>query len=288
MTDLVEDLQKKRDAFSRMANNHKRKRDNLNVETRHWSHVRDDLNKKVKYLLKAAREHRKERDSHNMNVRELKELRRTSNKKISEISDHLKELRANQAPVRGIPLPKLKSQLKQLEYKQQTSVLTASKEKSLIEQMNKLQDKIKEREEVEQTDEIKAEIIKLKAAKEEAEGIHLRVQEAARAAQTEHEAMIEKYEEADRFMKEADAAQENFVAAKTAADEEHKQSVELIKQVHDFDKILAGLRQKQRLASQSQEELDTKMQAKDLYKRFMRGEKLSTTEIMTIQKAGLL
>jgi len=288
MPELIEDLQKKRDDFSRMANNHKHKRDGLNEETRRWSQTRDELNKKVKYLLKDARSHRTQRDGHNVKVRELKETRRKCNSEISAISEELREVKSRQVPVQGIPLRKLKKQLKDLEYRQQTSVLTASKERVLVEQMTKLQEQIKDRELVEQTDEILAVINKLKAAKEEAEKAHLQVQDAARSAQTEHEFMIQKYETADKFMKEADAAQEQFVTAKTTADEEHRQSVELIKQVHDFDKILAGLRQKKRLSSQSQEELDTKMQAKDLYKRFMSGEKLSTEEIMDIQKAGLL
>ncbi len=242
MTELIEELQKKRDAFSRMANNHKQKRDNLNDETRHWSQHRHELNKKAKYLLKDARGHRNKRDGHNQKVRELKEVRHESNKKISVISEELRELRSKQVPVKGIPLRKLKKQLKDLEYRQQTSVLTASKERDLIEQMTKLQEQIKEREEIEQTDDIRAAIEKLMLAKEDAEKIHLQVQKAARSAQAEHENMMQKYEDADKLMKEADAAQEKFVAAKTAADDEHKQSVELIKQVHDFDKILAGLR----------------------------------------------
>jgi uncharacterized coiled-coil DUF342 family protein len=62
----------------------------------------------------------------------------------------------------------------------------------------------------------------------------------------------------------------------------------MVRQVHDFDKIIAGLRQKKARARADEAETSAKKEAEDIYERFKAGEKLSTEDLMFLQKAGYL
>jgi uncharacterized coiled-coil DUF342 family protein len=124
--------------------------------------------------------------------------------------------------------------------------------------------------------------------KQKAEDAHKKVSEYADSAQIKHDAMSKLYEEGDGFRREADKAQQEFVRAKLAADEAHKNHVEMVRQVHDFDKIIAGLRQKKDKAKKAVAETTAKKEAEDIYERFKAGEKLSTEDLMFLQKAGYL
>ncbi len=72
------------------------------------------------------------------------------------------------------------------------------------------------------------------------------------------------------------------------ADEEHKRHIDFIREVHDYDKILWGFKQKTRTGRIPGVERTARAEAEDIYERFKRGEKLSTEDLMTLQKAGLL
>ena len=163
------------------------------------------------------------------------------------------------------------------------------KERELLELLSDLQGKITEREKMLEGNEEIQEVLKQKnEAKQKAEEAHQKVSEHADSAQVEHDAMSKLYEEGDGFRKEADKAQQEFIRAKLSADEAHKNHVEMVTQVHDFDKIIAGLRQKKERAKREIAETSTKKEAEDIYERFKAGEKLSTEDLMSLQKAGYL
>jgi uncharacterized coiled-coil DUF342 family protein len=222
-------------------------------------------------------------------VREAKEQRDVWNKKVNELNESVVNLKKTNLPREGPPIAKLKKELKALEFKQMTSVLTVEKERELIEQLSDLQKQIKEREKaLEANDEVRNAIRGLREAKDKAEGHHRQVGELAEKAQTEHDEMIKLYEQADTLRKEADAAQEKFIETKLKADDEHKKHIEHIRQVHDYDKILTGLKQKARKARKKKEETQAMKEAEDIFDKFKKGEKLSTEDLMALQKSGYL
>ena len=105
--------------------------------------------------------------------------------------------------------------------------------------------------------------------------------------------MMKVYDKSDAIRKEADKAQENFIKCKVQADEEHQAHIDLIRQVHDYDKMLSGLRQRDSggapfTPSAAGERLSDKDEAKEVYERFKKGEKLSTDDLMLLQKSGYL
>jgi uncharacterized coiled-coil DUF342 family protein len=100
--------------------------------------------------------------------------------------------------------------------------------------------------------------------------------------------MLKLYEEGDELRKEADAAQEKFIESKLAADDEHREHIEQIRQVHDFDKLIAGIRDKGRKARREKDDTSAKKEADEIFEKFRSGEKLSTEDIMVLQKSGYM
>jgi uncharacterized coiled-coil DUF342 family protein len=188
-----------------------------------------------------------------------------------------------------VPVKQLKRQLQELEYTQQTKSLGKDKENEIVKQISVIARQIQEREKsFEQNGEIKEVIQQLKEAKVQAETAHRQVSEYAEAAQSSHDKMMKLYEEADTLRKEADAAQAKFIECKQAADEEHKKHIEQIKSVHEMDKDVAGMKSKKTAAKKKKVDNESKKEAKEIFERFKAGEKLSTDNLMALQKSGYL
>ncbi len=289
MTEMLEDLEEQRSKLNKKAEQHRRKRDRLNVTARRWADKRDKLNGMARESIDKANTHRKERDRLNERVRKAKEEREKLNKSASEAQAKLGGLKKKHLPKDGETLDKLKREVRSLEFKQMTSVLSVDKERELLELLGDIHAKIMEREKLLEGNEEFQKVLKERSeAKQKAEKAHKMVGEYADKAQVGHDAMCKFYDEGDGFRKEADKAQQEFIKAKLAADEAHNSHVEMVKQVHDFDKIIAGLRQKKAMARKELAETTAKMEAEVIYDRFKAGEKLSTEDLMCLQKAGYL
>jgi uncharacterized coiled-coil DUF342 family protein len=293
MTELLDDLEQKRAMNNAEAEKHKRLRDDLNDKTKEWVQKRDELNGEVRKLVDEAAKHREERDKLNVEVRAAKVARDEMNNKVNELSKKVTELKKVNQPKEGvqqIPVVKLRKDLKQLEFSYQTQswgIENRDKEKELVEKIKQLDKEIKEREKsLEQNAEVKNAIRDLREAKDAAEAEHRRVGELAERAQTEHDTMIQLYEKADTMRKEADKAQENFLENKAKADEEHRKHIENIRQVHDYDKIITGLRQKAKKAKKKKDDTVAQKEADDIFEKFRKGEKLSTEDLMALQKSS--
>jgi uncharacterized coiled-coil DUF342 family protein len=289
MAELIGDLEEKRARHNADAERHKRIRDELNDKTKEWAEKRDQLNAQVRKLIEDANGRRENRDKLNAEVREAKAKRDEWNKKFNELSETAMALRREKMPKSGLSIRKFKAELRALEKKHMTSVLSAAKEKALMKEMSMLDAKIKAMEkEIEQFTEVRTAEKDAHEAKDNAEDFHRKVSELAEKAQTEHDAMLKLYEEADGLRKEADTAQEKFIETKLAADDEHHEHIEHIRQVHDFDKIIAGIRDKTRKSRKEKDDTSAKKEADEIYEKFRSGEKLSTEDIMVLQKSGYM
>jgi uncharacterized coiled-coil DUF342 family protein len=180
-------------------------------------------------------------------------------------------------------------ELKKLEYEQQTRVLTPKKEKELIDRLSDLQKQIKAKEKEFESDAgVKDAYLEMKDTKEKAEASHKAVTELANAAQEQHDTMVKLFEEADSIRREADGAQEQFLKAKMEADKVHQEYIGMVNQIRDYEKQVIGLRNKQRKDRGEPEGGEGKVEAEAIFEKFKSGEKLSTEDLMALQKAGLL
>ena len=290
MTDeMMNELIKKRNELNAEVELHRRQRDDLNDEARSWIEKRDGLNAKAKELAEKASDCKRKRDELNDEVRKAKDERDVWNKNFHRLEDRMDKLKRKKTPAGMITPEKLRKELSALEFKQMTSVMSAGDERALIDRMSKIQKEIHRTNNLLEKDtEVLTLADEMKAAYDEAEKQHKAVEDFANRAQAEHDSMVAQYEQSDAVRKEADTAQENFITAKLAADEEHRKHVELIKQVRDYDKMITGIRQKERISRKSKDEDEAKKQAEEIYNKFKQGEKLSTEDLMSLQKAGYL
>ena len=284
-----------RESLNEEADMHRTKRDELNAQTKEWKAKRDALNSQVRELVDEAGKCREERDSFNQKVRETKELRDEWNQKVSALKEQLAPYRNEKSDDRNeVPVKQLKKQLQDLEYTQMTKSLGKDKENEIVKQISLLAKQIEEREKAySENDEIKDLVQQLRDAKAEAETYHHQVSEYAEKAQSAHDKMIGFYEQADRLRKEADAAQAKFVECKQAADEEHRKHIEQIKSVHEIDRDAASYRGGKKNTARGGKrrgtsDVEGRKEAKEIFERFKAGEKLSTEDLMALQKSGYL
>ncbi len=290
----LEDLEQKRNGANAEAELHRRKRDELNDKTKEWVQRRDALNAQVRQLVEEATKHRLERDRLNVDVRKAKEERDRWNKAVAELTEQLSNLRRKKMPKGVIPMEKLRREIRAMEFKQQTSVLSVDKEREIIDQIAKLQAEIRRREKEMEADlEMSTTLKGLRESREKAETFHKQVSEMAESAQAEHDSMVKLYEQGDALRREADKAQEEFIRTKMVADDEHRRHIDFIRQVHDFDKIIHGIRSKRHgymgsMVRGRREEISGKAEAELIFEKFKKGEKLSTEDLMALQKSGYL
>ncbi len=294
MPELLEELEARYEKRKREMELHRMLRDKHNKEAREWADKRDELNKQVKEILAEAKEHKAKRDELNEKVKELKEKRKEWNEKAKELATKFKEARSKYMPRKDLPnIGKLRKRLKELEFKQQTMVLTPEKERELVELIDSLYKKITEYEkiiedETKKNKELNELRVKLQEARANAEKYHQEIEKLVAEAQEHHNKMVELFEKIDELRKQADEAHRLFLENKKIADEEHEEFIQAARDVRDFEKILAGLRQKRIASKKKQEKTEIKKKAEEIYERFKRGEPLTTEDILILQKAGLL
>lgn len=288
MTDLITEIRQKRESSNRQANGARDKRDRLNDKIRRIISKRDEYNREVRRLINTAKEHMKKRDEYNAKVQEAKSERDKHHEQIAVLQDEVDSLKRKNMPTGGPSLGLLRKELRELEFNLMTHAFSPKREKEIIGQAKAKQQQIEEREKLVETEEILQKMDLLGELKAKAKELHEVVQENAALAQKEHELMIQHFDESSELKKLADVQQKEMMEIKEVADEQHKTCVEFTRKVHDFDKIIAGLIQKKRMESKSKEEMSTKMEAKDIFQKFKKGEKLSTTDLMSLQKAGLI
>ena len=285
----LEELEQKRNVINNDAEKHRRLRDDLNKQTKEWAAKRDALNAQVREFVDEAGKRREERDNFNQKVKESKVFRDEWNQKVTKLYEEVSSLRKDIPKEEGVSIKTLKKQLQDLEFRQQTALLGKDEDDKIVKQISILAHEILEKEKnVTQGDDVKEIMQKLRDAKAEAEVHHKAVSEYAEKAQTAHDQMIAAYDNADRLRKEADEAQAKFIESKTNADEEHKKHIEQIKSIHDMDKDFSEAKNKGKAARKKKADTESKKEAKEIFERFKAGDKLSTEDLMALQKSGYL
>ena len=98
MTELLEELEQKRQLHNVEAEKHRRIRDELNEKTKEWVEKRDSLNAQVRGLVDQAAKHRESRDELNVKVREAKEQRDVWNKVVNDLNEKVTKIKKDNLP----------------------------------------------------------------------------------------------------------------------------------------------------------------------------------------------
>ena len=276
-----------KEVLQNRANMLRKERDRLNDEARKHAEERDGFNAQVRALVNEANEHKKRRDELNEGVKRAKEARDEANRVADEAGKAADLLRRERMPdgSAGESVAKLKKEARALENTHMTTVLTVTKEKALMERLKEIGKLIRSKEGQLRSDpELKAALEKADDLKEKAEKSHAKVGELAEKAQAEHDAMIKLYKQSDKLRKQADKLQEKFVVSKMEADKIHKGYIEVVNDIHTIEDSQVQGRGGPSPAQQARNEVA----AEAVFQKFKAGEKLSTEDLLTLQKAGLL
>ena len=285
MSDATEELDKRRAESNARADEARARRDRLNAEARATAEQRSRILDELHFKSSEAQEHRRQRDLLNSQVREEKRLREEWNHTLQELGDKVQELKRARAPRPGaVPVWRLRKELKELEFRHMTTALTGDQEKRLIEEMKRLEAAIREQDQELRQDPAVEQTMKAFAeARDEAEKHHAAVGHAAEEAQREHESMVTLYESVDELRRQADEVQTKLLEVKAQADDAHRQHIAAIEEVRDIEKLLYAARGGRAPASWGEVEPPRE---EDFLARLKKGEKVSTEDLLELQKSG--
>ena len=289
MDESIDDLESKKDEFQKKANELKEKRNQLHSKSKKLADERDELNSAIRGMRNNIYDHKKTRDELNERVKHAKEQRNKLNKTYSEIRKKIEELERKRSTTAGANVNDLRKQLSTLETEQMTQPMSAQKEKKAIEIISGLHAKIKKQEELLNKDpKLKKAVEEETIIKQKAEKQHDMVEKLATRAQEEHEDMIGLIRQLDNLIKKVNGIHEMIVETKIQADVVHREFIDYVDKIHDFERDVSTARDKKFKKRKTAEATVAHKEADEIFEKFRRGEKLSTEDLMALQKAGLI
>jgi phosphoserine phosphatase len=280
-----ENLEKKADAIIQ-------KRNEFNDQANTARGERDLLNDKKGALFSQLDVHKKERDGHNANLREHKEKRNAYQQQAKLLI--AKQRSARREPKdKGAPNPifrakELQSEIRDMEYQQQTTVLTTAKENDLIKKirvkrielsgLQKEADKAKLVDvDMRNSSDAIDQLFKL------ADAEHQEVVKYYKLAQDAHEKFMGVFNEVSRVMAAANVKHQEYLDIRAKADDQHKAFLDLREKIlelkgkdiadrHEARAIIREQREQVRKAVADPKKLDE--HADDILEKLKKGGKI--------------
>ena len=280
------ELRELRKDYNKKAEELRIKRDELNLQSQSHASDRNDLNVKAKEHMDNVHLFRDRRNGLNVEVGQIRDERREVSNGVNELKDTFLRLKRKRFSGRNLPpVAKLRKQIQELEIKQMTTPLTTDKERALVDEIGSLQNKIKEHDSLIETDtDVLAAREKFREAEKERRELGKKMQKSRQEAQAAHHSMKDSLRFNRQTRRKADAAQRLFVKAKEKADGVHNKYIEYLRGMQEIDRMTAS----QGKTGSSIDQKASAASAEDLFAKFLAGEKLSTEQLMIIQKAGML
>ena len=262
------------------------KRDELNLQSQTHAAERNELNTKAKEHMDNVHLFRDRRNGLNVEVGQIRDERREVSDVVNGLKDTFLRLKRKRFSGRNLPpVSRLRKQIQELEIKQMTTPLTTDKERALVDEIGSLQNKIKEHDNLIETDtEVLDARDKFREAENSRRELGKKMQKSRQEAQAAHHSMKDSLRTNRQTRRKADAAQRLFVKAKEKADEVHNEYIEYLRGMQEIDRMTAS----QGRTGSSADQKASAASAEDLFAKFLAGEKLSTEQLMVIQKAGML
>jgi uncharacterized coiled-coil DUF342 family protein len=239
--------------------------------------------------VEEAQKNKDLRDTYNQSVLDIKAQRNEFNDKANVLFEEIEAFKKEHGTLKNRGIKELQKQIEYMEYRQQTEVFTTDKERELIDKIKQMKGQVREQEaELEQNKEMRTKIAEAREHRKQASDLHAKVTEVAELAQKHHDLMVESYRKADKSREAADAAHKSFVEAQESADAEHKFFIACQKELRDYDKVISGLRKKTKKVKVTKEQKAVRKEAESLFKNFRAGEKLTTDDILLLQRSKLI
>lgn len=233
-----ENLEKKADMFVQ-------KRNELNDQANTVRGERDLLNDKKRGLFDQMEAVKKERDGFNGQLREHKEKRNAYQQQARLLIEKQRGQRRQHGPgEKDKPSPifrakELQGEIRDMEYQQQTTVLTVKQENKLIENIRKKRIELSGlQKEAEKAKQLNVDLRNTSDAIDQlfkmADAEHQEVVKFYKLAQEAHDRFMKVFNEASHVIASANAKHAEFVEIRKKADEQHQNFLELREKILDL------------------------------------------------------
>ena len=272
LADTMEGVRKQKDEKEAEIAKVTDEREEFNRIAKEQRKIRDELNASLKENLNKAIEFRNERNEINKKVEEAKKARNEANNKI-------RNLEWSSGKRDKI---KIENEIKKIDKIIETRVLDIKKENQLVKNANDLRKQLME---IHEDESVKGEAQELKKLSEEE---HEKVIDFSEKAQAAHEEMLKFFRTA------ADEAHKKFIEARKNASAKHEEFKSILSDIHVINKKLGSNRPRKRRSasnksssSNGNKNREEKERAEEIFDTFKHGGKLSTEELLLLQKYNI-
>ena len=274
LADTMDGVKVQKDEKEKLISQIADEREAFNKEAKEQRKIRDELNNSLKENLQKAIEYRDSRNEINKDVEANK-------KKRNDVNEKIKNLEWSSGKRDKV---KLENEIKKIDKIIETRVLDIKKENQLVKNANDLRKQLTE---VKEDDKVKDEAQELK---KESELYHANVVEHSAKAQEAHENMLKYFRKTDEIRTAADEAHKNFIQARKNASAKHEDFKMVLSEIHVINKKLGRNNKPKRQksnnkgSSPNKRNKEEKEKAEVIFDKFKHGKKLSTEELLLLQK----
>ena len=181
---------------------------------------------------------------------------------------------------------KIENEIKKIDKIIETRVLDIKKENQLVKNANDLRKQLMA---IHEDESVKNEAQELKKVSEEE---HEKVIELSEKAQAAHEEMLKYFRKTDDIRTAADEAHKKFIEARKNASAKHEEFKVILSDIHVINKKLGSNKPKRRKSdnkssSGANKNREEKERAEEIFEKFKQGGKVSTEEILLLQKYNI-
>jgi uncharacterized coiled-coil DUF342 family protein len=251
----------------------KREVNNLRKELSDFNSKKKDIIESIKLKNRRAEDFKAKRDRFNSKIQELKKERTSINTRIKDLFTTYKGLR-EKAPRKDFK--KMEVEFNRLEWTLQTRVLKVEKEDELVKRIEILKADLKDfKDLIAISNDI--DVKKIKSKK-----IHSTILDYSTESQKHHEAFLENIKEIRGFEAQIDEINKKKEVIATKLEE-----VKEAQRIKDTEaqKLSESLDKAEKIKQEKSTD-ELKKEAKLIYERFKKGEKLSTEDLFLLQRFG--
>ena len=251
-------------------------REEYNKIAKEQRKIRDELNASLKENLNKAIEFRNQRNEINKEVEAAKQARNDANNKI-------KNLEWSSGKRDKV---KIENEIKKIDKIIETRVLDIKKENQLVKNANDLRKQLMD---IQEDESVKEEAQELR---KQSEVEHEKVIALSEQAQAAHEEMLTYFRKTDDIRTAADDAHKKFIEARKNASAKHEEFKSVLADIHVINKKLGSNRPRKRKtdkksSSGSNKNRQEKERAQEIFEKFKQGGKVSTEELLLLQKYNI-
>jgi len=274
----------------------RKKRDEHNQLTKEALRKRNEINQEMNELLVKAKEHMTKRDELNIQVKEFKERRENLQENLQEKKTLMEELTEKEGNVKEGDIRKkrrlmknLTEEVEKLEWNLQTRILSSEEEKNMIQELEKLSERINKLAADVHVTTSQAQVWReISSIQKQINYLHIKIIDPAKESQIFHNLMNQFFQQVNVLRKKANDFHKEFLDNKKIADNYHKEFLNKVSEKNELRKELKEIQKEVRKNMQYKIRSNLEENAKKAFEKYERGENLSMEEFRLLVEKGMI